>query len=466
MNSGEWLAGDVATEFDGSELGDPRRERRLGKIASKLGDDPGASFPDVFSTGAELEGFYRFLRNDSFDWTDVLKPHVEATCARAEELGECLAIHDTTNFIFKGERDGLGPTSSKAQGFIGHLSLLVGMDDARTPLGVGAIDQYVRAGRKGRRSVGERLDDKTSEGQRWLKGAEAINKLAKDRFECIHVADREGDTFPFLSGMLEFGGRFVIRVAQNRRVLDEDEELTRLHEVVLGLKAESSFDITVSKRGKRLNPTQAKSHPSREGRNVTVSIAGTSVCVAVPVARRKAMEIEMNLVRVWEENPDPNEPSVEWILWTTEPTGTIKQLRRVVEIYRARWVIEEYFKALKTGCQFERRQLESFDTLSTALALFAPVAWKLLLARSVVRSIPDSPPDRVISRAQVAYLEGKYKKPLHTARDALYAMAKLGGHLSQNGEPGWLTLGRGYEKLATGEAFYQEMIRLNICDQS
>lgn len=57
MNSGEWLAGDVATEFDGSELGDPRRERRLKKIASKLGDDPGASFPDVFSTGAELEGF-------------------------------------------------------------------------------------------------------------------------------------------------------------------------------------------------------------------------------------------------------------------------------------------------------------------------------------------------------------------------------------------------------------------------
>ncbi|NRA35732.1 MAG: hypothetical protein HRU17_20595, partial [Polyangiaceae bacterium] len=36
MNSGEWLAGDVATEFDGSELGDPRRERRLKKIASKL----------------------------------------------------------------------------------------------------------------------------------------------------------------------------------------------------------------------------------------------------------------------------------------------------------------------------------------------------------------------------------------------------------------------------------------------
>ena len=406
------------------------------------------------------------MRNDSFDWTDVLKPHVEATCARAEQLGECLVIHDTTNFIFKGERDGLGPTSSKAQGFIGHLSLLVGTDEARTPLGVGAINQYVRAGRKGRRSVGERLDDKTSEGQRWLAGAAKINELAEDRFECVHVADREGDTFPFLSGMLEFGGRFVIRVAQNRRVRDKDDELTRSHEVVLALKAESSFEIAVSKRGKRLNPTQARSHPSREGRKVTVAIAGTPVCIAVPLARRKAMEIELNLVRVWEEHPDPNEPSVEWILWTTEPIGTVKQLRRVVDIYRARWVIEEFFKALKTGCQFERRQLESFDKLSTALALFAPVAWKLLLARSVVRMAPDRPPDRVISPLHIRYLEGKYGKPIRTARDALYSMAKLGGHLSQNGEPGWLTLGRGYEKLATGEAFYLDMLKLETCDQS
>jgi hypothetical protein len=36
-----------------------------------------------------------------------------------------------------------------------------------------------------------------------------------------------------------------------------------------------------------------------------------------------------------------------------------------------------------------------------------------------------------------------------TARDVLQAVAALGGHLKHNGEPGWLTLGRGYEKLRT-----------------
>lgn len=43
-----------------------------------------------------------------------------------------------------------------------------------------------------------------------------------------------------------------------------------------------------------------------------------------------------------------------------------------MDAYRARWVIEEFFKALKTGCNFERRQLESFQSLRIALAIFLP----------------------------------------------------------------------------------------------
>lgn len=37
------------------------------------------------------------------------------------------------------------------------------------------------------------------------------------------------------------------------------------------------------------------------------------------------------------------------------------------------------------------------------------------------------------------------KKP--ALRQAMLAIARLGGHLKRNGEPGWLVLGRGYLKL-------------------
>jgi hypothetical protein len=41
-----------------------------------------------------------------------------------------------------------------------------------------------------------------------------------------------------------------------------------------------------------------------------------------------------------------------------------------------------------------------------------------------------------------------------TAREALLAVARLGGFLKRNGEPGWLTLGYGMQDLLMLEAGY------------
>jgi hypothetical protein len=56
-----------------------------------------------------------------------------------------------------------------------------------------------------------------------------------------------------------------------------------------------------------------------------------------------------------------------------------------VDVGQARWTVEEFFKALKTGCSFEKRQLESLHTLENALALFIiPMAWGLLLRKKAI----------------------------------------------------------------------------------
>ena len=90
---------------------------------------------------------------------------------------------------------------------------------------------------------------------------------------------------------------------------------------------------------------------------------------------------------------------MEWQLVTSEPIGTQEQVLRVVDWYRGRWLIEEFFKALKTGCAYEKRQLESFATLQIALALLAPVAWQLLLLRQLARAAPDARPQSSCRRA-------------------------------------------------------------------
>ncbi|WP_437628211.1 hypothetical protein [Sorangium sp. So ce1151] len=56
----------------------------------------------------------------------------------------------------------------------------------------------------------------------------------------------------------------------------------------------------------------------------------------------------------------------------------------------------------------------------------------------------------MLTPTQLEVLRAFARKPLPenaTARDAFPAIAALGGHLRRNSEPGWQTLGRGYEQL-------------------
>ena len=160
--------------------------------------------------------------------------------------------------------------------------------------------------------------------------------------------------------------------------------------------------------------------------------------------------LDVNIVYVRELDGPADQDPVTWVLVTNEPIATPAQVAAVVDHYCARWLIEEYFKALKTGCALEKRQLESFRSLTNALALFVPIAWRMLLLRSLSRTRPDAPADQALSRTQLAllrHLQPKKMKEGATVRDALYAVAGLGGHLPQNGPPGWQTLARGMEEL-------------------
>jgi hypothetical protein len=68
---------------------------------------------------------------------------------------------------------------------------------------------------------------------------------------------------------------------------------------------------------------------------------------------------------------------IDWILFTSEPIGTLRDRGRRGSL-SCPTVIEQYFKALKMGCSFEKRQLTSYDGSLGALGLFVPMASMLL----------------------------------------------------------------------------------------
>lgn len=120
------------------------------------------------------------------------------------------------------------------------------------------------------------------------------------------------------------------------------------------------------------------------------------------------------------------------------------------------------FKALKTGCSFEKRQLESLATLLNALAIFVPVAWRLLLLRGMARSHPTAPATIVLTEPQIAVLHAVTKRPLPrnlNVEQALLAIAAPGGHIKNNGQPGWQVLGRGLRKLLNLEEGWTAALR-------
>ena len=437
---------DLSSEFSGARLGDERRVKRLVQVANAWSQEPAASIPKATGTVAAQEAAYRLLRNEKVTLDGVLAGHVEQTVQRASEESLVLAVHDTTQFKFNGEaaRDGLGPLRGHGQGFFAHVSMLVAPGELRRPLGVLGVNPIVR--QKGGRE--KSVPRQEQEAYRWFEGADLVEKTLKGKSNVVHVMDREGDVFTLWSELLAADYRFVIRSSASRK-LETGETLKDSFEAKT---ASLTRLVPLSRRAKDPIHFNRKRHPPREEREARLAIHAQTVAFQRPVHLPKSLpqELVLQVVHVIEEEPPEGQAPVEWFLVTTDSIAETKDIESIVDAYRSRWVIEEFFKALKTGCSFEKRQLESSHTIFNALGIFVPIAWRLLLIRSLSRRSPDAPATVVLTETQLRVLRATAHKPLPpspTARDALLAVAALGGHIKNNGDPGWLVLGRGLETL-------------------
>lgn len=428
---------DIAAEFEEAPLRDKRLSRRIVGLAEAMAEAPEKSFPRALS-GAELEAAYRLFGNVKVTPKALLEPHVRQTLARVAEQDVVLVAHDSSTISFnsEGERAGLTPARGTKQSFLVHCSLAIRADGTRRPEGVVAASFHVPTSAKN--GVLQ---------ERWSEHIKDVHALGLAATGVVHLMDREADDYEVLDLLQRLGGRFVIRVQHNRRL-----EEGRLRDNLEGTGVYTEREIVLSKRGGKVGPKQRKIHPPRQGRKARVAIAATKVSIRRKPRAAKASRgtVELNVVRVWELEPPAGEPPVEWLLYTSEPIETAEQVLQVVDWYRARWTIEEYFKALKTGCALEARQLGDLHGLTNATALFLPLAWKLLLLKSEASERPLQPAGTVLDADELEVLCLVARKPLSkapTASEVMLAIAALGGHLKHNGAPGWQTLTRGYQQL-------------------
>ena len=466
----------IGEEFAGARLEDKRRTRRLVSIAEAINAAPRRSLPEIAETPAALEALYRFMNTKKIDLTldRVLEPHADRARERTSGRTTVLAIHDGSDlaFAFDGVlREGFGRLGNQ-QGIQALVSLAVAfsedgesmtLNDDHEPLGVLACQTWAGS-RVATRVTKSRKKRPTTTpkrtGTRWgrITGAEWLASIAKSREAAgpetplIHVIDREADGLELYATMQQNRERFVIRANRNRNVrLLEDgiDEFEKFEEAAARLPRCFEEAIHVAKRG---HTAPHQRNPPRAARLAHLTYAAGHIQI------KKSWELghddsvptflTLNLVHVKERDAPQDEEPIEWFLITSEPIATESDVRRVVRIYRARWLIEEFFKALKTGCAIEKRQVESRQALEGILAISLVVAWRLLFLRHKSRIDAEAPPSVAFTELELDLMHRMWRlKSGANLQDALLLVAQRGGHLKSNGSPGPVVLARGLEKL-------------------
>jgi hypothetical protein len=453
MNSGpaSWL-GDVRAEFSRAKLPDKRLLARVGSIVESLQARPDHSFPDALMSSKGLKGFYRLASNPRVEHLELFEAHANATAQRVLATAEPLVLHDTTTVKpARATAEEVGEINTGAPGFFAHVALAVDSVGEGCPLGVLALETLHRApGRsKGVLSGAEcaKLGDK--ESHRWLRLVQESEFRLGTSVRPIHVMDREADSYALYEALIGRRSRFVIR-SDDRTCWSHGQKSTVLQALTQqAVMAERQVELA-----HRDSSTTAPKSVRAERR---ARLAKLVVCGCViellrpsylhePVVRR----LPVNVVRVFEPEPPQGQTPIEWIITTSEPIDTAEQIMRVVDIYRRRWIVEEFFKAMKSGCLFEERQLQEREALLLAFVFFLPIACQLLWLRSCSRAHPDAPGSDLLNDVQMKVLRhfAPRKPPqLPTRRELIWAIASLGGHIKNNGDPGWQVLGRAFKRL-------------------
>ncbi|KAM3108831.1 IS4 family transposase [Phormidesmis sp. 146-33] len=425
------------------ELGDSRRNERAVALGAAIARNPSGSLPEQMQGWNELRGAYRLLSEADVSHERLSRPHWEQTraVAQGQESEVVLFIQDTSELDYSHhpKTSGMGIIGKgQTQGLLVHSCLAV-IPRSGNPeiLGLARQQVWARSATAQHQGSGSKRTVERSEGDKWAESLEAIGRAPTGGGQrWVSVGDRESDVFSYLRRSAQSQWQSLVRVSQNRVITTASGTRSHLKAYARSLSAQSQK--TVNLRGREGTPQ----------RSVPLNLAWAAVTIHAPQGgpERQAAPVSGWCIRCWEEAPD----GLEWILLTTvDPALYSPQVQ--VEWYACRWLIEAYHKCLKTGCRMEQRQLESASGLMRLLGFIAIGSVRLLQMRTLSRLAPETPADQEIPAVLLQVLATRLG--LFSAQMSLaqfwQAVARLGGFIGRksDGQPGWLTLWRGWLRL-------------------
>jgi hypothetical protein len=418
-------------QFGDCQLGDQRRTQRLIQVAQQVANHPSA---------------YRLFDADDVTFAAIAQPHWRQT--RAVGPGRYLVLADTTEIDFGYERDIAGLSrigNGSGNGFLLHNALLV---EAGTEFLLGVAGQTIhyrcpapKHENKARRFQRER------ESRVWGDVIEQVGPPPADA-QWIHVCDRGADDFEVFCRLRQNRDDWVIRASSTHRlILTPAGKQQTLKRYLRTLPVAGTYEL------------ELRARLGKAARTVKLEVRCGTLRMPVPrhtspyVKALRPQPLEMSVVWVREVGAPRGVAPIEWVLYTSLPVHSFDDAWTIVEYYECRWLIEEYHKALKTGCAVQDRILRTPQRLEAMVGLMSVVAVRLLQLKSIARSDPNRPAASVVPPLWLKMLKAARKNlcRVHdlTTSQFYRELAKLGGFLGRksDGQPGWITIWRGWEQL-------------------
>jgi hypothetical protein len=354
---------------------------------------------------------------------------------------EIIVVQDTSELILGGRRakaNGYGPVGKGGgtRGLLLHAALAL---DADNDALLGLVDAQVWNRNKGKVKPRRSRATADKESQRWLSVAARASKALSAARSITVISDRESDIYEHFA-QRPANVELIVRSSWNRKINLPSGASRQLFAFVDGLPEAARFSVTIP------------AAPGRKERTAVLALRFSPVTLCKPhpsPAPDLPDTIRLTMVEVREVSSGHDGKPIHWRLLTSHVVASPKKARRIVDLYRKRWTIEEFFRTLKSaGFDIEEADIgdpEVMMKLVAAAAVATVTIMQLVRARdgTTKEKLAEAfeIEDRPVFEALSVQLEGatdrqKNPHPKGTLAFAAWVVARLGGWTAYYGKPG------------------------------
>lgn len=181
----------------------------------------------------------------------------------------------------------------------------------------------------------------------------------------VCVMDREADFFELFTEPPHRRVDLLVRAKHDRDTNGELKLFDTLRTSPVRRHLEDPHSPT------KLPPERSKpkARPKREARTATLALRYQQVDLRPPTYLKDKAPIALWAIHIHEQSPPPNEKPIERFLLTTCDITDDEQALQCIRRYTLRWRIEDWHRALKSGCRIEGLAHQTAERLKRAIAI-------------------------------------------------------------------------------------------------